>query len=84
MSVLPAIDLMNGQCVRLQQGRYDRQTIYGQTPIQMAQLFERMGYDWLHVIDLDGARAGESQNLKTIEAMVKQTALRVQVGGGIR
>lgn len=81
---IPAIDLINGRCVRLTQGLYDACTSYDLSPIQMARLFERMGYEWLHIIDLEGARAGELKNLKTIREIVAQTSLKVQVGGGIR
>jgi cyclase len=84
LTILPAIDLMDGQCVRLRQGDYDQRTDYGQSPLGMAEQFERMGYKWLHIIDLDGARAGEPRNLKTIQAIVSQTSLKVQVGGGLR
>ncbi|MFA5843059.1 MAG: imidazole glycerol phosphate synthase subunit HisF [Candidatus Gracilibacteria bacterium] len=81
---IPAIDLIGGRCVRLTQGAYDACTSYDSSPIQMARLFERMGYEWLHIIDLEGARAGELKNLKIIREIVAQTSLKVQVGGGIR
>lgn len=84
MTILPAIDLMEGQCVRLKQGRYEDRTTYGQSPLEMAQLFERMGYEWLHIIDLDGAKAGSLKNLETVQSLLRQTSLKVQLGGGLR
>ncbi len=84
MKLLPAIDLMDGQCVRLKQGEYAERTTYPWSPLQMAELFEKMRYEWLHIIDLDGAREGESLNKKTIQAILASTGLKVQVGGGIR
>lgn len=84
MKIWPAIDLMDGQCVRLKQGQYDQRTTYPQTPLQMARLFERMGYAGIHIIDLDGAKEGSSKNLETIRAIVDATPLAIQVGGGLR
>ncbi len=84
MEIIPAIDLMDGQCVRLKQGRFDQRTDYAMTPVQMARLFERMGYEWLHIIDLDGAREGVSRNLETVRAILENTDLQVQLGGGLR
>jgi phosphoribosylformimino-5-aminoimidazole carboxamide ribotide isomerase len=82
--ILPAIDLMDGGCVRLRQGRFDERTDYAPTPLAMARLFERMGYEWLHIIDLDGARAGVSKNFLPICEILEKTSLKVQVGGGLR
>lgn len=84
MKVWPAIDLINGQCVRLKQGQYTDCTTYTQTPVEMVKLFERMGYSGIHSIDLDGARTGTPQNLSTIRAMVQATKLPLQIGGGLR
>lgn len=84
MKVWPAIDLINGQCVRLKQGQYDQCTAYEQTPSQMAQLFERMGYSGVHCIDLDGARTGSPQNLPALRSIVEATKLPLQMGGGLR
>lgn len=84
MAILPAIDLMEGQCVRLKQGRYEDRTTYGQSPLEMAQFFERMGYEWLHIIDLEGAKAGFLKNLETVQSILRQTSLKVQLGGGLR
>jgi cyclase len=84
MTVLPAIDLMEGRCVRLKQGRYEDRTTYGRSPLEMARLFERMGYEWLHIIDLEGAKAGFPKNLETVRVLLSQTSLKVQLGGGLR
>src|SRR5690349_14450191 len=84
MIVIPAIDLKNGQCVRLFHGEADKQTIYSDNPLDMAQRFQREGATRLHVIDLDGAFSGESKNLEWIARIKKETGLMVQVGGGLR
>jgi len=84
MDILPAIDLRDGRCVRLLQGNYDRQINYSDDPIAQAQQFEAAGASWLHVVDLDGAREGKPKNLDTIAKIIKQTKLKVEMGGGIR
>ncbi len=84
MDVLPAIDLLGGQCVRLIQGRYDRVIHYQSDPLEVAERFRAAGAAWLHVIDLDGARNGRIENLGTLRQIVRQTGLRVQFGGGVR
>ncbi len=84
MDLFPAIDLRDGQCVRLLQGDYDRQIDYNDDPLAQAKLFEQQGAKWLHVVDLDGARQGLQSNRSVIERIVKNTSLRVQVGGGVR
>lgn len=81
--VIPAIDLMAGRCVRLIQGDYDRSTMYPQEPVELARLFKGAGLDWLHVVDLDGARAGEPVNLATVKALAA-TGIGIELGGGIR
>lgn len=82
--LFPAIDLRNGQVVRLTQGRYDQQTTYGSDPLAQARVFEQAGATWLHVVDLDGARSGEMTHLPVIRSICEQTRLRVEVGGGVR
>ncbi len=99
MDVIPAIDLRAGQVVRLIQGRYDRQITYGDDPAEQARQFHADGARWLHVVDLDGAKAGEPVNTKAIAAVVRvapppsgvtnssqpgAAGLQVEVGGGIR
>ena len=84
MEIFPAIDLKDGKAVRLSKGDMSSAKIYSDEPWELAKRFEDMGAKWLHVVDLDGAFAGEAVNFKTIEKIVKSTNLRVQVGGGIR
>jgi phosphoribosylformimino-5-aminoimidazole carboxamide ribotide isomerase len=84
MDVIPAIDLRDGRCVRLIQGQYDRQITYNDDPIQQAEHFHTEGARWLHVVDLDGAKAGRPVNTKTLAAIVSLARLRIEVGGGLR
>jgi phosphoribosylformimino-5-aminoimidazole carboxamide ribotide isomerase len=84
MLVIPAVDLKNGRCVRLRQGRMDAETIYSDDPVATAQRWVDQGATWLHVVDLDGAVEGEPRNLSVIERIVKTVPVPVQVGGGIR
>lgn len=83
MTIYPAIDIKNGRCVRLTQGRADQETVYGENPAAVAKEFRDAGSTWVHVVDLDGAFAGEPKNLAAVEAIVA-TGLRVQFGGGLR
>lgn len=82
--LFPAIDLRGGKVVRLTQGDYDRQTTYGDSPLQQARVFEDAGSTWLHVVDLDGARSGAMEHLPQIREICEQTSLKVEVGGGVR
>jgi phosphoribosylformimino-5-aminoimidazole carboxamide ribotide isomerase len=82
--VMPAIDLLDGQVVRLTQGRYDAVTIYGSNPAEVAQQFEQDGATWIHVVDLDGAKLGEPKNLDALRAICSATKCSVQFGGGVR
>jgi phosphoribosylformimino-5-aminoimidazole carboxamide ribotide isomerase len=82
--LFPAIDLKNGQCVRLKQGDMDQATIFNDDPAAQAASFERQGFQWLHVVDLDGAFAGKPMNAAAVEAILQQVAFPVQLGGGIR
>ena len=84
MEIFPAIDLKEGKAVRLSKGEMSSAKIYSDEPQNLAKEFEDAGAKWLHVVDLDGAFAGEAVNFKTIEKIVKSTNLRVKVGGGIR
>lgn len=81
--VYPAIDLRNGRVVRLYQGDYDRQTDYAVLPIALARRYAEAGATWLHVVDLDGARSGNTSNLDTVAALAG-LGLSVQAGGGVR
>ena len=85
MIIFPAIDLRGGKCVRLVEGRFDKETIYADDPAEMAARFREVGAAWLHVVDLDGALAGESRNRDVIRRILAQAGpVRVEVGGGIR
>lgn len=84
MLIIPAIDIRNGKCVRLEQGRKDKETIFSSNPANIAKQWEDMGAVWIHVIDLDGAFEKYPKNFQSIEQIIKTTSTRVQVGGGIR
>lgn len=84
MKIFPAIDLLNEKVVRLYQGDYEQQEIFGEDPVAFAKGFEDKGAKYLHLIDLDGAKDGELRYFKTAEKIVEQTNLFVEVGGGIR
>jgi len=84
MKIIPAIDLRQGQCVRLFQGDFDRQTIYGKDPVALARSYQTMGFSDLHIVDLDGARSGQQENQAIIRSIIDSSELAVQVGGGIR
>jgi phosphoribosylformimino-5-aminoimidazole carboxamide ribotide isomerase len=84
MKIIPAIDLRNGRCVRLTQGDFAQVKTYEDDPILQAQRFAEAGAEWLHVVDLDGARDGNSRQSEIIERMARCSPLKLQVGGGIR
>lgn len=84
MKIFPAIDLMDGKAVRLYQGDYDKMTIYNDSPLSVAQAFEKSGAEYLHLVDLDGAKTGSTVNFPAIEEILKNTGLKVEIGGGIR
>ena len=84
MIIYPAIDLLDGQCVRLSQGRYDQVTVYSDDPAAIAAGFAADGAKWIHMVDLNAAKTGIPANQSVIEAVVRQTGLKVQTGGGIR
>ncbi len=84
MILFPAIDLKDGACVRLKLGDMDQATVYSADPAAQAKAFETQGFEWLHVVDLNGAFAGESVNGAAVEAILKATRSPVQLGGGIR
>jgi phosphoribosylformimino-5-aminoimidazole carboxamide ribotide isomerase len=84
MIIFPAIDIKNGKCVRLLQGRAEDETIYGNDPVEMALSWEKQGGEYLHVVDLDGAFDGESPNEAIVESMAKAVSIPIQLGGGIR
>ncbi len=84
MILFPAIDLKNGQCVRLEQGDMARATVFNLDPAAQARAFAAQGFEYLHVVDLDGAFAGKPINAMAVEAMLKSVSMPVQLGGGIR
>lgn len=84
MILFPAIDLKEGRCVRLKQGDMDQATIFNDDPAAQAATFERQGFQWLHVVDLDGAFAGKPMNAAAVEAILERVRFPVQLGGGIR
>jgi len=83
MTIYPAIDIKGGRCVRLLQGRADQETVYGEDPASVAAEFRGAGSTWVHVVDLDGAFAGEPKNLAAVQAIVA-LGMKVQLGGGLR
>ena len=84
ITIIPAIDIIGGQCVRLTQGDYARTRVYCQDPLDMAKRFEDCGVRMLHLVDLDGAKSGFPENQKVLEDIVSRTSLNVEFGGGIR
>ncbi len=84
MIVFPAIDLLGGRAVRLAQGDYERMTVYNEDPVAQAREFAEAGAEWIHVVDLDGARDGVAGNSAVIERIVSEVGVPVQTGGGIR
>lgn len=84
MIIFPAIDLVQGKAVRLLRGDYARMTVYSENPLEVARDFEQKGAQWVHLVDLEGAKSGATPNLATVEEIVRGTGLRTEVGGGIR
>jgi phosphoribosylformimino-5-aminoimidazole carboxamide ribotide isomerase len=84
MILYPAIDIQDGRAVRLQQGRFEDETVYADTPLEAAQAWVQAGARWLHVVDLDGARAGEPRSLEHLHKIASETGRPVQYGGGLR
>ncbi len=84
MEVIPAIDILEGRCVRLYQGDYDRSQIFDENPVAVARTWAEQGATRLHLVDLDGAKAGRPVNLDRIEAIARSVSIPVQVGGGLR
>jgi len=84
MYIIPAIDLRHGKCVRLIQGEYHRQITYQDDPVKQAQEFSLAGAQWLHIVDLDGAKVGKPINTDTISAIAALGQLKIEVGGGLR
>lgn len=84
MKIIPAIDVIDGKCVRLTQGDYAQKKVYNEDPVAVAKMFEAVGIQYLHVVDLDGAKQGKITNYKLLEAIASQTTLSVDFGGGLK
>ncbi|WP_186430105.1 1-(5-phosphoribosyl)-5-[(5-phosphoribosylamino)methylideneamino]imidazole-4-carboxamide isomerase [Clostridium sp. BSD9I1] len=84
MMIFPAMDLRNGNCVRLYQGEFSTSHVVGENPIDIALQFKKQGAEYIHIVDLDGALKGELANLDVIKGVIKETGLPIQLGGGIR
>ena len=84
MQIIPAIDIIEGKCVRLTEGDYAQKKIYNENPLEVAKAFEGIGLMRLHLVDLDGAKAGEVVNWKVLEKLANQTQLKIDFGGGIK
>jgi phosphoribosylformimino-5-aminoimidazole carboxamide ribotide isomerase len=84
IEIIPAIDIMNGKCVRLSQGDFQTQKIYSESPAEIAKQFEEAGIKRLHVVDLDGAKKGSIVNIHVLENIASQTKLKIDFGGGIK
>ena len=83
IEIIPAIDLIGGECVRLLQGDYEQKTVYSKNPVEVAKVFQNAGIRRLHLVDLDGAKVGELMSLKVLESIAAQTSLTIDFGGGI-
>ena len=84
MRIITAIDIIQGKCVRLSQGNYNKKTVYGSNPVDIAQRFESYGINFLHLVDLDGAKSSKVINYKILEQVVLKTDLKVDFGGGLK
>lgn len=84
MDVIPAIDLLDGRCVRLYQGDYEKSQVFNENPVDVAKQWVEQKASWLHIVDLDGAKTGKVVNLQAIEAIAQTVPVRIQVGGGLR
>ena len=84
MLIFPAIDLFSGKAVRLYKGDYEKMTVYSEDPLSVAKDFENSGAEWVHLVDLEGAKLGSTPNLSVVEQIANNTALKTEIGGGIR
>jgi len=84
MRIIPAIDIINGQCVRLTKGDYDTKKVYNENPLEVAKMFQDSGIEYLHVVDLDGAKASHIVNYKILELIASKTNLKIDFGGGLK
>ena len=84
MRIIPAIDIIDGKCVRLTKGDYNTKKIYNENPLEVAKEFEAAGIEFLHVVDLDGAKASQIMNYKVLEQIASKTSLKIDFGGGLK
>ncbi|TXD84129.1 1-(5-phosphoribosyl)-5-[(5-phosphoribosylamino)methylideneamino]imidazole-4-carboxamide isomerase [Subsaximicrobium wynnwilliamsii] len=84
MRIIPAIDIIDGKCVRLTKGDYDTKKIYNENPVEVAKKFEAAGIEYLHLVDLDGAKANHIVNYKVLELIASKTTLKIDFGGGLK
>ncbi|MBR9913790.1 MAG: 1-(5-phosphoribosyl)-5-[(5-phosphoribosylamino)methylideneamino]imidazole-4-carboxamide isomerase [Algicola sp.] len=84
MRIIPAIDIIDGKCVRLTKGDYSKKTIYSENPVEVAKRFEDAGIEYLHVVDLDGAKAQHIVNYRILEQIAAKTSLKIDFGGGLK
>jgi len=84
MRIIPAIDIIEGKCVRLSKGDYDTKIIYNENPLEVAKSFEAHGIEYLHLVDLDGAKSSKIVNYKILEQIATQTSLKIDFGGGLK
>lgn len=84
MKIIPAIDIIDGKCVRLSKGDYDTKKIYNENPVEVAKEFENFGIQYLHLVDLDGAKSKHIVNQKVLETIAKETSLKIDFGGGLK
>ncbi len=84
MNIFPAIDIIDGKAVRLFKGDYNKKTVYNDSPLSVAKGFEKAGASYLHLVDLDGAKSGDTPNYEIIKSIAQNTSLKIEIGGGIR
>ncbi|MCP5062643.1 MAG: 1-(5-phosphoribosyl)-5-[(5-phosphoribosylamino)methylideneamino]imidazole-4-carboxamide isomerase, partial [Ignavibacteriae bacterium] len=84
MLIIPAIDIIDGEVVRLSKGKYESKVSYNKTPLEQAKIYNDLGFEWLHVVDLSGSKDGKINTIKIIEEIKNQTNLKLEFGGGIR
>jgi len=84
MLIIPAIDIIDGEVIRLSKGKYESKVSYNKTPLEQAKIYDDLGFEWLHVVDLSGSKDGKINTIKIIEEIKSQTNLKLEFGGGIR
>jgi len=82
--IIPAVDILDGKCVRLLQGKFDAETVYSKSPLEAAQRWVDLGAKWMHIVDLNGARTGFQENLETIREIIESFKINFEVSGGVR